>query len=242
VLSPGRQTVSAADIPASSRFPIDWQPRDPAYACLEVADAGCGISENDVENIFDPFFSTKFMGRGLGLPVVLGIARTHHGAVTVESKPDCGSIFRVFFPISVEAVPRQLDKAAGFPEMEEGGTVLVVEDAAQVRDMAKMMLAHLGFTVLEAANGIEAVEVFRQHQGEIICVICDVTMPHMNGWETLAALRRLSPQLSVIPSSGYDKEQVMAGDHPEKPQAFLGKPYQLTDIRETIQQVLENKT
>ena len=116
--------------------------------------------------------------------------------------------------------------------------MLVVEDEAQVRNMVKMMLTRLGFTVLEARDGIEAVEVFRQHQDEIRCVICDLTMPRMNGWETLAALRSLSPGIPVVLSSGYDEEQVMAGEHAELPQAFLGKPYRLNELRGTISRVL----
>lgn len=107
------KTVSQANLLALKPFPIDWQPRNPAYACLEVSDAGCGIVEKDFEKIFDPFFSTKFTGRGLGLPVVLGIVRAHHGAVTVESKLNQGSIFRVFFPVSAEEVSRQPDKFLG---------------------------------------------------------------------------------------------------------------------------------
>ena len=106
--------------------------------------------------------------------------------------------------------------------------------------MVKKMLTRLGFTVLEARDGVEAVEVFRRHQDEIRCVICDLTMPRMNGWETLTALRKLSPDIPVILSSGYDEAQVMAGDHPERPQAFLGKPYQLNALSSTIHRVLAN--
>ena len=187
------KTVSSADIPAAHRFPIDWQPQDNAYACLEVADAGCGIADKDIEKLFDPFFSSKFTGRGLGLAVVLGIVRAHGGVVTVESEPGRGSVFRVFFPVSAEEVPRRPDQAAQAPEIEGGGTVLLVEDEEMVRNMAATMLTRLGFTVLEAKDGVEAVEVFRQHQDEIRCVLCDLTMPRMNGWETLAALRKLAP-------------------------------------------------
>jgi PAS domain S-box-containing protein len=92
------KTVSAENIPRLHRYPMDWQPQDIAYACLEVADSGCGIAEKDIEKLFDPFFTSKFTGRGLGLPVVLGIVRTHRGVITVESQPGRGSIFRVFFP------------------------------------------------------------------------------------------------------------------------------------------------
>jgi PAS domain S-box-containing protein len=99
------KTVYATDIPISLRFPVDWKPRDSVYACMEVTDAGCGITENDIEKIFDPFFSSKFTGRGLGLPVVLGIVKAHQGVVTVKSNPERGSIFRVFFPVLTEKIP-----------------------------------------------------------------------------------------------------------------------------------------
>jgi len=226
---------------ALNRFPVDWQPLFPDYACLGVADAGCGIAEENYEKIFDPFFSTKFTGRGLGLAVVLEIVRAHHGAVTVESSLNRGSIFRVFFPISTEEVFRQPDKAVQALETEKGGTVLVIEDEEQLRSMVKEMLKHLGFTVLEAGNGIEAVEVFRQHRSQICCIVCDLTMPRMDGWETLAALRSLSPGIPFILSSGYNEEQVMIGDHTELPQAFLGKPYRFEELRDMIRRALTNK-
>jgi len=99
------KTVSSAEISASKRFPIDWQPRECRYACLEVADKARGIPDKDIEKIFDPFFTTKFTGRGLGLPVALGIARTHDGGITVESMPGQGSVFRFFLPVSAESAP-----------------------------------------------------------------------------------------------------------------------------------------
>ncbi|MDH5298967.1 MAG: PAS domain S-box protein [Desulfobulbaceae bacterium] len=94
------KTVSPADIPATHRFPLEWQPQDDLYACLEVTDTGSGIAEKVIDTLFDPFFTTKFTGRGLGLPVVLGIVGAHHGAITVESEAERGSVFQVFFPIS----------------------------------------------------------------------------------------------------------------------------------------------
>ena len=232
------KTVSPAEITAANRFPIGWQSKDSAYTCLEVTDTGCGIADKDIENLFDPFFSSKFTGRGLGLPVILGIVRAHGGVITVESEPGIGSAFRVFFPVSVEEVPWQPYREAQAPEMEGGGTVLLVEDEEMVRTMGKRMLMRLGFTVLEAKDGVEAVEVFRQHQDEIGCVLCDLTMPRINGWETLAALRKLKPGVPVILTSGYDKAHVMAGDHPEWPQVFLGKPYKLKELSDAISQAL----
>jgi CheY-like chemotaxis protein len=248
--------VSAAEIPASPRFPIDWLPQDNVYACIEVSDTGCGIPDKDIENIFDPFFSSKFTGRGLGLSVVLGIVRTCGGSVTVESKPGKGSIFRVFLPVTTDAVFCQLHpiatpsvtigtpppgKSDKTPILEGGGMVLLVEDEEPVRKMTSVMLTRLNYTVLEASDGVEAVEVFQQHQNEICCVLCDLTMPRMGGWETLAALRKISPDIPIILSSGYDKDQVMAGEHAEWPQAFLGKPYKLSDLHETIRKTIAER-
>jgi CheY-like chemotaxis protein len=201
---------------------------------MEVADAGSGITVKDIEKLFDPFFSSKFTGRGLGLSVVLGIVQSHGGAVTVETTPGRGSTFRVFLPVSAERIIRQPDPAAQSVEMDEGGTVLLVDDEPMVRKVGEGALMSLGFAVLLAKDGVEAVEIFRQHRDEIRCVLCDLTMPRMNGWETLVALRKLAPGLPVILASGYDKAHVMAGDHPELPQAFLSKPYQLQGLRDAI--------
>jgi PAS domain S-box-containing protein len=96
------KTVSAVDIQAAHRFPLDWRQQNDVYACLEVEDGGCGIEDKDIEKLFDPFFSSKFKGRGMGLAVVLGIVRAHDGAVVVASKPNQGSIFQVFFPVRGE--------------------------------------------------------------------------------------------------------------------------------------------
>jgi PAS domain S-box-containing protein len=235
------KVVSAADIPAAPRFPFDWQSHDTAYACLEVADAGCGIATPDIEKLFDPFYSTKFAGRGLGLSVALGIVRTHGGVITVQSAPGHGSVFRIFFPVSTEAVPRPPEKAAGAPEAERGGTVLLVEDLDMLRNMAKSMLELLGFSVLEARDGVEALEVFRPRQCEIRFVLCDLTMPRMDGWETLAALRELAPGIPVILSSGHNESRVMDGDHPTLPEAFLSKPYGFKELRDVIARALANK-
>lgn len=235
------KTLTAADIPAMHRFPIDWQPQDDAYACLEVTDTGHGIDYDDIEKLFDPFYSSKFTGRGMGLPVVLGIVRTHGGAAAVESTPGRGSAFQVFFPVSAEEITMPEGKTAPTQAIEKGGTLLLIEDEAMLRTMAATMLKRLGYSVLEARDGVEAVDVFRQCQDDIRCVICDLTMPRMNGWETLTALRKLDPHIPVVLASGFDKAQVMSGNHPDRPQAFLGKPYQLKDIVNAISEALAGK-
>jgi CheY-like chemotaxis protein len=126
------------------------------------------------------------------------------------------------------------------PELERGGTVMLVEDDEMMRKMAATMLTRLGFTVLAAKDGVEAVELFQQHQDEIRCVLCDLTMPRMGGSETLAAVRAIRTGIPVVLASGYDEARVMAGDHPERPQAFLGKPYEFEDLSDAICRALVN--
>lgn len=232
------RTVPADKIPCSFRYPVTFKPEKKEYACIEILDTGCGIAPDDIDKIFDPFFTSKFTGRGLGLPVVLGILKAHEGAITVESKEGQGSRFQVFFPISEEALgqPSQYDTQPVRLE-GSGGMVLIVEDETQVREIIKKMLTRFGFLVLDAKDGVEAVELFRQHRQDIRWVLCDLTMPRMNGWETLTALRNLSPGIPVILSSGYDEGQVMSGDHPEMPDAFLRKPFSKQDLTEVIKKI-----
>ena len=229
------ETVDSAEISEAYRFPVDFQPVSNTYICLEVEDLGCGIPAKDIENIFDPFFSTKFTGRGLSLPVVLGIIRAHNGVITVESEPGKGSVFRVFLSQYGEMAPKHHAKPIPISEYIGKGTVMLIDDEEAVRKMTSMILTRMGFTVLLAKDGLDAVEIFSERKNEINCVICDLTMPRMNGWETIAALRKLAPDIPVILSSGYDESGVMASEHSEKPQAFLGKPYQLIELRNAIQ-------
>ena len=234
------RTVPVAGIPAVHRFPINWQPEASTYACLEVVDNGCGISEADVQELFAPFFSTKFTGRGLGLPMVLGLVQAHSGVVTVESSLGHGSAFRVFLPVAAEAAADRSADAASATEDRPTGKILLVDDDDIIVDITSMMLVRLGFTVLSAGDGIEAMEMFRQHHNEICLVLSDVYMPRMNGWETLSALRRIDPDIPVILISGYGEEQVMEGDHPDLPQAFLGKPYSFEVLKDAIRRALRD--
>ncbi len=227
--------ISAKDIGDAPVFPVNWMPTTEDYAYLDVSDTGSGMDGEARERIFDPFFSTKFAGRGLGLAVVEGIIRSHEGAVTVQSTPGLGSTFRVLLPLlRCEAQPRRSDQMVAANLPEGAGKVLVVEDEPMVREVSVAMLERIGLKVLTAADGIEAVEVFRKHQNEIACVLLDLTMPRMNGWETLMALRELQPGIPVILASGYDQSEAMAGKHAEKPDAFLHKPYQMAELKTAV--------
>jgi PAS domain S-box-containing protein len=130
------KTVSAAQIPATPRFPIGWEPRDNIYACLEVTDGGCGIAKRDIGKIFDPFFTRKFAGRGLGLSVVLGVVRAHCGTITVESEPGMGTAFRVFLPVPAVTLIRLPKKTDTLREMERDDTSPEVENEPPARKTA----------------------------------------------------------------------------------------------------------
>ena len=235
------KTVSSEDIPALHRFPVEWRASEQSYACLEITDSGTGIREEDMDKLFDPFFSTKFTGRGLGLSVVLGIVKAHHGGITVGNRIGGGTVFSAFFPLSAQMAPPQIEQVDEALKISAGGTVLLVEDEALVRKMTEMMLGSLGYAVLQASDGVEAVEIFVQHKDEISCMLCDLAMPRMGGWETISALRAMRRDLPVILASGYDEATVMKGEHPELPDFFLNKPYDLKKLGDTVCHAIARK-
>ncbi|MFP4088297.1 MAG: PAS domain-containing protein, partial [Desulfobacteraceae bacterium] len=235
-------TENRRRIRGDRRFPIDWQPATDRYACLTVSDNGRGMPSEMIHRIFDPFYTDKFTGRGLGLAVALGIVKSFGGCMTVESKPGKGSTFHVFIPLTTESVVQpEPEKPADKKKIPEGGVILLVEDQQMVRDAAEAMLKYFGFEVPTARDGMEALTIFRERQGDIRLVLTDLSMPRMNGWETLKALRKIRPDIPVILSSGYDEARAMAGDHAEKPEAFLSKPYQMAGLKAAVEKALETR-
>lgn len=238
----GLSVVNQRNLPTQHRVPVGWKPQAPTYACLEVADTGCGIAEADLERLFEPFFTSKFTGRGLGLSVVTGIAQAHRGCIAVESQTGRGSVFRFFLPI-VDGAPGGAPARPEQPgERRKGGVLLLVEDDPNLRSLVAVILTQLGHEVLQAKDGLEAIEVFRQHLHEIRGVILDVVLPRLDGWAVLDAMREATPELPVIMTSGYDETEAMSGMGEAKPDAFLGKPYDLDSLRATLDRVLGPKT
>ncbi|MGE4402581.1 MAG: CHASE domain-containing protein [Desulfobulbus sp.] len=231
-------TVEGTDIPTVYRFPVDFSPEIRQYVRIVVEDSGVGIKEQDIARLFDPFFSSKFTGRGMGLPAVLGIVRAHKGAITVESREGQGSTFKVYFPLVRLNTVQAPQKTDDVSRKTGGGTILVVDDEEIIRRIEGEMLERLGYVVVEAANGVEAIEIFRQYQGTIDCILCDVVMPRMNGWETIAAIRQQAPDIPVILASGYNEAHVMVGHNEISVQAFLEKPFLFSKLKEVLAGIL----
>ncbi len=216
----------------------DWVEGD--YVWLEVADTGCGMDAETQQRIFEPFFTTKFTGRGLGLSAVLGIVRGHKGMLKVESQPGKGATFKTFFPASQEEPALLVDRESGArSETWKGaGTILLVDDEESVRTMGKRMLKRLGFTVLTAVDGREALEIYRAQRGEIELVLLDLTMPCMDGEEALDELHRFDPEARVVMSSGYTESEIAARFAGKRLSGFLQKPYALYELAQCLHRAL----
>ncbi len=229
------ESLGAGEAPSAS--PGQTLPPGP-YAVLEVDDSGCGMEARVLERIFDPFFSTKARGRGLGLSAMLGILRAHKAGIRIRSQVERGSTFTVFLPLAGENPPARSPSAAG-GEGQFTGEALVVDDEPSVLEFAGRAMERLGFRTTTARDGLEAVELFSQAPHRFDLVLLDLTMPRMDGREALRELRHLRPGIPVILSSGYSDQECLQDLPSEKDLLFLPKPYLLRDLERVIQKLLE---
>ncbi len=212
------------------------------YVVLEVTDSGHGLDAQTRERLFDPFFTTKGSGRGLGMASVLGIVHQHRGAIKVYSEPGQGSSFRIHFPATREesAESREDDESTS---TVFGGTILVVDDDPTVRRMAMNVLKSFGYDVLEACDGVEALERFDERDGELAGVLLDMTMPRLDGVETFRELRRRQADLAVLLSSGFNSQQTRVDEliaaTGNGRAGFLRKPYRPVVLIEKLHELLD---
>jgi two-component system cell cycle sensor histidine kinase/response regulator CckA len=213
------------------------------YVSLTVTDTGCGMNASTVEKIFDPFFTTKFTGRGLGLAVVLGIVRGHRAAIKVDSVEGMGTTFQILFPLPDETMapqpPQHLAETTATWKGE--GTILLVDDESKVLEVSRRMLEYAGFTVIPAADGAEALDLFRKNHASIKAVVLDFTMPVMDGEETYYELIALDKKACILFTSGYNAEESISRFARQGFVDFIQKPYSANALLNKLHHLIEQK-
>lgn len=203
------------------------------YACLEVSDTGCGMDEEALTRIFEPFYTTKFTGRGLGMSAVLGIIKSHGGALKLSSTPGVGTTFRIYLPLP-QTVPlspeipereRAVDTAAG------SGTLLLVDDEEALRAIGGALLSAMGYSVVVAGNGREALDIFCNPENRIDLVLLDLVMPVLGGREAYRELRKLSPRVPIAICSGCSDDELQELIDRDERAVFVQKPYKPDMLR-----------
>ena len=232
------------------------------YVYLEVADSGSGMDAATLARIFEPFFTTRFTGRGLGLSAVLGIVRGHRGALQVRSVLGRGTIFTIFLPTTDQRPTTNdfeqdtetrrhgdfhnasllVSPSPSLPVSQSSavGSVLVIEDDASVQALAARMLTRFGYDVLTADDGCAGVAAFRAQPDAIGCILLDLSMPQMDGAQTLREIRRIRPDARVVLMSGYDKQDIVSQFAGQTLDGVLPKPFSPATLRECIRRVLED--
>jgi CheY-like chemotaxis protein len=209
------------------------------YSCLTVQDYGKGMDAETKRKIFEPFFTRKFQGRGLGMAAVYGIVKNHGGWISVDSQLGKGTVVRIYLPV-VEDEPKEIKKPK--IELARGtGTILIVEDEEQVLDVTRRILKRLGYHVLTARTGMEGVDIGRSYDGDIDLAIIDIYLSDMRGDVIYKLLKKARRNLKVIILSGYALDGPAQKILNSGAQAFMQKPFKLAALSEKVKNVLETE-
>ncbi|HJV64306.1 MAG TPA: PAS domain S-box protein [Geomonas sp.] len=218
------------------------KPEPGMFVFIEVEDNGIGMNEQIRQRLFDPFFTTKFTGRGLGMAAAQGIVKAHNGMIILESQEGKGTLFRILFPVvkTEEAEAEETAAQEKLPEEAERGRyqVLIVDDEDYVRSLGAEYARHFGFEPVEACNGVEAIEIYKQQGERIGVVVLDLTMPVMDGVATFVELKKLDSEVRVLLTSGYSEQAIEDRFPGEKPDGFLRKPFQAKEFGQKLRQAL----
>ena len=213
--------------------PFEIKPGE--YIEIEIRDTGCGIPLENLQKIFEPFYTTKGMGTGLGLAAVYGTVQDHHGAINVYSKVGTGTSFHILLPCSEKMVNyQQTDKGI----LAGSGQILLVDDEEAIRITGEIMLKEMGYQVLLAENGREAVEIFKNQHAEIDLVIMDMIMPEMNGGEAFFKMREIDKNCKVVISTGFANSESLDELRKSGLAGFIRKPYRDFELRQFLAKVL----
>jgi PAS domain S-box-containing protein len=212
------------------------------YICLKISDNGCGMDEETKRRIFEPFYSTKFSGRGLGMSATLGIITAHKGALQLSTVLGDGSTFTIYLPVqnSDITIEESLQQVKSAP-WKGNGMILLVEDEEQVMLIVKTMLEALGFTIIEACNGREALERYRENAAEITLVVTDMGMPVMDGYELFRELKSMNPKLPIIITSGYGDTVITSRIPRNEIAGLVSKPYRFDRLRDVLKSVVTDR-
>lgn len=233
-IATGMAALDSTDV-AGLRAELPSKPG--AYVFLEVSDTGCGVAPEFQTRIFEPFFSTKDAGRGLGLSALLGILRAHHGAFGMDSIPGEGTTFRLFFPSAGIPSTAKVETVDAQTTLAQGLRVLLVDDEETIRDSTRHLLESMGCQVITACDGVEALEML-DVEAPFSIVILDLMMPRMDGRQTLAVLKREHPTLPVVLCSGYSEQEILGAWNG----VFLAKPYSREKLKAALLRALAGQS
>jgi CheY-like chemotaxis protein len=238
--------VTQCDAAYLAQSHTNQKPEAGEFGFIEVTDTGCGMDAATIARLFEPFYTTKFTGRGLGMASVLGVVQGHGGAILVSSKPTVGTVMRVLFPCMAAPVPAAApgtvpERGTGESPGYRVPTILVVDDDDLIRSLCARMVRSFGYEALTAADGNEGVALLQAHRERIDCVLLDLAMPNKNGADTLREMRMSVPSVPVIVCTGYADGAAQTGLSEQELDGFLQKPYQLEALRTTLESTLQKR-